>query len=470
MRKISDFRFEISGGGICLGPGEGFFGGGEGAFELGGLDGFEDGAEVGARFPAEVDEVAAGEEGWGDEGFAGEFFGFCFEEVEVVEGTVAALAVDAVEFEFLGKAFAGHEAFQFGGAHVLHVFEDHVLADGFGDALDVVAGEAEAVHEFFGHGGADAVVSAEADAVFVGVVTEGGGFADVVEEDGEGGGGGGVGREQFEHGAGVDEDVAFGMELRGLLAAFEFFDLGEDFFEESALVEEVEAADAVRVGDDFDEFLADAFGADGVDVGGVNADGVPRGGFDLVVETGGEADGAEEAEFVFAEAGGGIADGAEGPGFEVGLAADEVDELVRDRIVEHAVDGEVAAVGVFLGRGEGDHLGTASVDVFVVGAEGGDLEGAAVFHDQDDAEVGADGLGVGEKFLHLGGFGGGGDVIVAYAAAGEIGGVAGLLQAAGDFGGGGFEVHLLCGSLAGAVGDGNRGGVERIGRRLELET
>ena len=240
------------------------------------------------------------------------------------------------------------------------------------------------------------------------------------------------------------------MELRGLLAAFELFDLGEDFLEESALVEEVEAADAIRVGENFDEFLADAFGADGVDVGGVGAEGVPRGGIYLVVETGGEADGAEEAEFVFAETGDGVADGAEGFGLQVGLAADEVDELVRDRIVEHAVDGEVAAVGVFLGRGEGDHLGTASVDVFVVGAEGGDFEGAAVLHDEDDAEMGADGLGVGEKFLHLGGFGRGGDVIVVrveseefvpHAAAGEIGDVAGLLQAAGEVGGGGFGVH-----------------------------
>ena len=202
--------------------------------------------------------------------------------------------------------------------------------------------------------------------------------------------------------------------------------------------------------EDFDQFLADAFGADRVEVGGVGSDGVPREGFDLVVEAGGEADGAEEAKFVLAEAGHGIADGAEGAGLEVGLAADEVDKLVRHRVVEHAINGEVAAGGVLFRGGKCDHLGAASVEVFVVGAEGGHLEGMGVLHDEDDAEVGADRLGVGEKLLHFGRFGRGGNVIVVgmepeefvtHAPAGKIGGVAGFLQAAGEVGGGGFGVH-----------------------------
>jgi hypothetical protein len=236
----------------------------------------------------------------------------------------------------------------------------------------------------------------------------------------------------------------------GLLAAFEGFDLGEDFFEESALIEEIETADAVGMGEDLDQFLADAFGADRMNVGGVRFDCIPRGRIDLVAETRGEAHGAEEAEFVFAEAGHGVADGAEGLRGEIFAAADEVDEFFRHRIVEHAVDGEIAPRGVVFGGGERDHLRAASVDVFVVGAEGGHFESAAVFHDKDDAEVGANGLGVGEKVPHFGGFGRGGNVIVvrvesekfvAHAAAGEIRGVAGLLEAAGDVSGGGFRIH-----------------------------
>ena len=435
---------------VSFDPSDGFFGRGQRAFELCGLHGFQDWAEVGAGSPAEGHEVVAGDERRRDEGFVGEFFGFGLEKIVVVQGAVAALAVDAVELEFFGKALAGHEALQFGGAHVLHVLEDHVLADGFSHAVDVLAGKAESLHDLLGHGGTDAVVPAETDTVFVRVVTKGRGLADIVEEHGKDERGGGFRRQQSQHGAGVDEDVSLGMKLRRLLAAFERFNFREDFFEQSAFVEQVETADPVGVGKNFDQLLTDALGADRAKVGGVGSDGVPSPGLDVIVEAGGEADGAEETEFVLAEAGHGIADGAEGAGLEVGLATDEVDKVFRHRIVEHAVDGEIAAGGVLFGGVKRDHLGAASVEVLVVGAEGGDFEGVAVFHDKDDAEVGADRLGVGKKFLHFVRFGRGGNVIivgmeskkfVAHAAAGKIGGVAGLLQAAGNVGRGGFWFH-----------------------------
>ena len=249
---------------------------------------------MGAGLPTQGDEVAAGEERGRDEGFVGEFPGLGFEKIVVVEGTVAALAVGAVEFEFFGKTLAGHEAFQFRGAHVLYVFENHMLADGFGDAVGVVAGKAEALHDFLGHGGTDAVVPAETNAVFVRVVTKRGGLADIVEEHGKDEGGGGFRRQQSKHGAGVDKDVSFGMELRRLLAAFERFDFREDFVKEPALVEQVEAAEPAGVSKNFDQLFAHALGTDRVEVGGVGSDGVPSPGLDVVVEAGGEADGAEE--------------------------------------------------------------------------------------------------------------------------------------------------------------------------------
>ena len=166
------------------------------------------------------------------------------------------------------------------------------------------------------------------------------------------------------------------------------------------------------------------------------------------------------------------------------MAADEVDEFFRHRIVEHAVDREIAAGGVLFRGGKSDHFGSASVEVFVIGSEGGHLEGVGVLHDEDDAEVGADSLGVGEKLLHFGRFGRGGNVIVmgmeseefvAHAAAGKIGGVAGLLQAAGDVGGGGFGVHAEKEDLTRCSGrwkpQGHRGQRGRWrGRRLEFET
>ena len=71
-------------------------------------------------------------------------------------------------------------------------------------------------------------------------------------------------------------------------------------------------------------------------------------GFDREIEARGEADGAEHAEFVFGEAQRGIADGADDFGVEIAASADEVEDLVGERIEQQAVDGEVAALDIFL--------------------------------------------------------------------------------------------------------------------------
>ena len=121
--------------------------------------------------------------------------------------------------------------------------------------------------------------------------------------------------------------------------------------------------------------------------------------------------------------------------------------LAEEGVVEeHAVDGEVAAEDVFAGvGGELDGVGAAAVGVAAVGAEGGDFGGDVVVGDDDDAEVGADGLGAGEELLDERGGGAGGDVEVfggeaeeeiADAAAGEIGLVAGGGEGLDDGGGG----------------------------------
>src|SRR5690348_15726208 len=96
---------------------------------------------------------------------------------------------------------------------------------------------------------------------------------------------------------------------------------------------------------------------------------VGGGGVDGEVEAGGEANCAEEAEAVFVEEIGGVDDGADGAGFNVGLAADVVDDLVAHPkgIEEQAVDGEVAAFGVFLGGGEADGGWVAAVVVAGIG-------------------------------------------------------------------------------------------------------
>ena len=143
----------------------------------------------------------------------------------------------------------------------------------------------------------------------------------------------------------------------------------------------------------------------------------------MEAEAGGEANGAGEAEVVFGKAEGGVADGAEDAGVEVGQAADVVEDGGGEGggggqgVEKEAVDGEVAALDVFLGaEGVLDGVGAAAVRVCAVGAEGGDFgdDFAAVgfVGDEDDAEVRADGEGAGEEVEDDGGGRAGGDVVV----------------------------------------------------------
>ena len=176
-------------------------------------------------------------------------------------------------------------------------------------------------------------------------------------------------------------------------------------------MEEIEAAGGIGAGENFDEFIADAFGGYDFGVGGESAESFPGGGFDGKAELDGEADGAEEAEAVFGKAGEGIADGPDLLGGEIGLALNVVEEFIFEGIKKHAVDGEVAPLSIFLGGGEGDGGGTAPVEVGAVDAEGGNFKNVVVEAEADDAEGFA--LGIGgfrEKGLNFVGGGGGGDI------------------------------------------------------------
>jgi len=176
-------------------------------------------------------------------------------------------------------------------------------------------------------------------------------------------------------------------------------------------MEEIEAAGGIGAGENFDEFIADAFGRNDFGVGGESAEGFPGGGFDGKAELDGEADGAKEAEAIFGKAGEGIADGADLLGCEIGLAVDVVEEFIFEGIKKHAVDGEVAPLGIFLGGGESDGGGAATVEVGAVDAEGGDFEDVIVEAESDDAESFALGVGgFGEEGLDLVGGGRGGDI------------------------------------------------------------
>jgi len=91
---------------------------------------------------------------------------------------------------------------------------------------------------------------------------------------------------------------------------------------------------------------------------------------------------------------------------------DIVVELLRDGIKEHAVDGEVAAEGVFLGGAEHDGFWMAAIKRANLFAEGSHLDGLLAVDDRDDAEGLSDRDGFWEEGFDLFGKGIGGNIVV----------------------------------------------------------
>jgi hypothetical protein len=88
-----------------------------------------------------------------------------------------------------------------------------------------------------------------------------------------------------------------------------------------------------------------------------------------MVVNGRQTDGAEHSQVIFRKTVEGVADGPDHPGGKVVAAADVVDHTVVKRIEEEAVDGKVAATGVFDLGSEDDRVGVPAVGVGPVGAK-----------------------------------------------------------------------------------------------------
>ena len=122
----------------------------------------------------------------------------------------------------------------------------------------------------------------------------------------------GVGLVQlFEQQQGVGPDVALGMIFGRLLDAFHGRDFRQHVGQQAARIQHFEAAPRAAFGEDADQFVANPLGGNPQDQRVVAADGLEGGGLDLEVEAGGEADGAQHAQMVFAKALVRVADGAD---------------------------------------------------------------------------------------------------------------------------------------------------------------
>ena len=163
-------------------------------------------------------------------------------------------------------------------------------------------------------------------------------------------------------------------------------------------------------------FHGDPLGADDRDLAGHLADRGGRLRIDRKAERGGKADRAEHPQLVFAKPQSRRTDRPDQAVLQVLLPADEVDHLAVDGVEEHAVDGEIAAGGVFAGGTEGDVIGMAAVAVFRVLAEGGHFDHARRPRPQhgDHAESGAQRQGplVAEQGADFRRRGAGGHVVV----------------------------------------------------------
>src|ERR1700761_6926576 len=68
-----------------------------------------------------------------------------------------------------------------------------------------------------------------------------------------------MGRQQAQHQSGVDKYVAFRMETFWLLAPFERRDLRKDHPHEPTFIKQIKPAKTVRVHQDLEQFIPDAF-------------------------------------------------------------------------------------------------------------------------------------------------------------------------------------------------------------------
>src|SRR5688500_3188897 len=102
------------------------------------------------------------------------------------------------------------------------------------------------------------------------------------------------------------------------------------------------------------QLFADPFRTDARDRAGMLADGLGGRWFDLKIETTGETHRPKQSQVIFFEAMTGFANRADEAGFKIDLPAHVIDDAILNRIVEQAVDREIAALGIFFRRGEDD--------------------------------------------------------------------------------------------------------------------
>ncbi len=302
---------------------------------------------------------------------------------------MATKAIKPVQFEFVFEAGPGHESPQLCRAHVSNILEYHVVGNGADDGIGLLVGKPESAEEALRHLRADPIMAVEADASCL-IDHSGGGFAYVMKQNGPDQCKGGFRCQQAEHQAGVHKHIAFGMEFRRLVAAFERGDFRENSGEQSGLIQQIECGESGGSNKHAGKFVPDAFGAYIIDERREFAESLPGCGLDLIVKPGGKPDCSKQAQFVLLKAISRSTNGANNALLQVAHSTNVIPHDTCHGIVEKAVDCKIPAFGILLLGNITHGIRTTTVTVIAVRAKGGDLEGEAVFDNDNDPEVGAD--------------------------------------------------------------------------------
>src|SRR5580704_2007935 len=122
------------------------------------------------------------------------------------------------------------------------------------------------------------------------------------------------------------------MKLRRLLNSFHGFDLGQHLAQQSAFVEQKKSPACMAFGQHPGELIANAFPRYLINLRCCFLNRLKSSRLDGVSETCREAHSAQHPELIFCEPLVGIANGSDDSGIEIIASADEIQNLVRDRI------------------------------------------------------------------------------------------------------------------------------------------
>src|SRR5215469_3165704 len=145
----------------------------------------------------------------------------------------------------------------------------------------------------------------------------------------------------------MDIDISFRMKLWWLLTIMHLADFRQYVLQKPTLIEQIESPHPMRIGHDLHELVPDPFLAHGSNLLRLFSTCFPGGGFDLEVQGSCKSNCAQQTKMVLRKTLAGIADRPDEPTFKIQFTADKIDDLIRHRIIEHAVNGEITALSVF---------------------------------------------------------------------------------------------------------------------------